>query len=227
MPARRRQKQLRSGSGAADENLPLLARKPTGLLGVSSEEFHDALSAYVRDNPDGLLRPQVWVPSATFFANGATCCCSPCCPEPKNGLRRLQTLTPHFSSKPCTSGLSPSPDRHLLLVVAFPGWPSVINHVSAVVCRTRRATRSRAGWTRSADGASSSSWSSNTCGMLIYRPFRATTKHAVLQVTPSGTLIQASKIMLILEKPTLCLTSPTPCLANPSPKQSLSPCQCP
>ncbi len=58
-PSRRRQKQLRGGRGPAEEKLPLLARKPTGLLGVSGEQFHDALSAYVRDNPDGLLRPQV------------------------------------------------------------------------------------------------------------------------------------------------------------------------
>lgn len=42
-----------------DRKLPLLARKPTGLLGVTSEEFSDALSSYVHDNPDGLLRPEV------------------------------------------------------------------------------------------------------------------------------------------------------------------------
>jgi hypothetical protein len=58
---RKRQKQLRNGRSAAavDERLPLLARKPAGLLGVSSEAFGDALAAYVHDNPDGLLRPQV------------------------------------------------------------------------------------------------------------------------------------------------------------------------
>ena len=72
---RKRQKQLRNerSAAAADERLPLLARKPAGLLGVSSEAFGDALAAYVRDNPDGLLRPQVTLSNVTVCR---TSCCS-------------------------------------------------------------------------------------------------------------------------------------------------------
>ena len=50
---------------ALEEALPLQASEAGGLLGVTSEAFSDALCSYVRQNPDGLLRPQVCLPGGT------------------------------------------------------------------------------------------------------------------------------------------------------------------
>jgi hypothetical protein len=55
---RRRQKRLEKGQAAKAASEPPLtaAGLPLSALGVSSEAFQDALGAYVRANPDGLLR---------------------------------------------------------------------------------------------------------------------------------------------------------------------------